>query len=138
MQTWKFVQYLLTHMKMKPWMFRILTLRVLELFTREVCKAYVSLLTYSTVSYVQGSTYLLEVLSWKFILSQSYVGQMRMKTYNPTIKFSQPIKHIPQLLKTILLSKTIVSQAQPAFICSNSSIMTIQKCAKFKIIKVQS
>ena len=75
-----------------------------------------------TSAMAQGSNYLLEVPSRKFILSQSYVGQMRMKTCSQTIKFSQAIEHyISQLLKTKLLSETIVSQAQQAFTCSNSS-----------------
>ena len=30
---------------------------------------------------LQGSTYLFKVLSWKFILSQPYVGRVKMKTY---------------------------------------------------------
>ena len=29
---------------------------------------------------IQGSTYLFEVLSWKFIFSQPYVGWVKMKT----------------------------------------------------------
>ena len=33
---------------------------------------------------LQGSNYLFEVLSSKFILSQPYVGWIRMKTYSPT------------------------------------------------------
>ena len=32
----------------------------------------------------QGSTYLFEVPSWKFILLQTYVGWIKMKTYSPT------------------------------------------------------
>ena len=31
-----------------------------------------------------------------------------------------------QLLKTNLLSETIVSQAQPAFICSNSAVIAVE------------
>ena len=43
----------------------------------------------------QGSTYLFEVLSWKFILSQSYVGVNKDKNMQPN-KFSQPIgQYIP-------------------------------------------
>ena len=34
-----------------------------------------------------GSTYLLEALSWKFILSQHYIGRIRMETCSPTIFF---------------------------------------------------
>ena len=42
-------------------------------------------------------------------------------------KFSQPIGHyICQLLKTNLLSETIVTQAQTAFVCSNSAIITAE------------
>ena len=32
----------------------------------------------------------------------------------------------PKLLKTNLLSETIVSQAQPTFICSNSALITAE------------
>ena len=32
----------------------------------------------------QGLTYLFGVLSWKFTLSQHYVGWIKMKTYSPT------------------------------------------------------
>ena len=127
---------------------------------------------FSLVNTKQGSTYLLEGPLWKIILSQSYVGQMRLKTCSPTIKFSQPIEHyishscqgstylfetlswkdilsqphfwwailnissptdLPcpkdniflTVLKTNLLTETIVSQTQLTFICSNSAIITV-------------
>ena len=42
-------------------------------------------------------------------------------------KFSQLIgKHISQLLKTNLLSETTVFQAQPALICPNSAVLTVE------------
>ena len=34
--------------------------------------------------------------------------------------------YLPQLLKTNLLSETIVTQAQTAFVCSNSAIITAE------------
>ena len=34
--------------------------------------------------------------------------------------------YYPQLLKTSLLSETIVPQAQPAFFCLNSAIITVE------------
>ena len=37
----------------------------------------------------QGSTYLVEVMSGKFILLQHYVGRIKMKTYSPTNFSSQ-------------------------------------------------
>ena len=39
--------------------------------------------------------------------------------------------YFSQLLKTNLLSKTTTSQAQPAFICSNSARLTLEERAKF-------
>ena len=38
---------------------------------------------------IQGSTYLFEVLLWKFILSQHYTGPIKMKQYSAT-KFPAP------------------------------------------------
>ena len=46
-------------------------------------------------------------------------------------KFSQPIGRFSQLLKTNLFSKTRVSQAQAAFICSNSQIVAVEQIAKY-------
>ena len=63
---------------------------------------------------LQGSTYLIEALLWKVILLQPYFGWITMKIY-----FSE-------LLETNLISETVVSQTQPAFICSKSAIITVE------------
>ena len=44
---------------------------------------------YADDTTLQGLTYLLETLSWKFILSQTYVGRIKMKTFIST-NFSSP------------------------------------------------
>ena len=47
-------------------------------------------------------------------------------------KFSQPIGQcFSQLLKTNLFSETRVSQAQAAFVCSNSEIVTVEQITKY-------
>ena len=51
-----------------------------------------------------GSTYLFEVLSWKFVLLQPYVGWLKLKIYSPT---NFPI-YTWQLLETNLLSKITI------------------------------
>ena len=49
-----------------------------------------------------------------------------MKTYSPK-NFSSPWDiHFLQSLKTNLISKTTLSDAQPEFICSNSAILTLE------------
>ena len=42
-----------------------------------------------------------------------------------------PAIYSTYILKTNLLSETIVSQAQPALNCSNSGIITIEQSAKY-------
>ena len=54
--------------------------------TRKRCKIVVAKIQASC--YKQG--YLFEVLSWKFILSQPYVGRIKMKTYNSPTNFPSP------------------------------------------------
>ena len=46
---------------------------------------------------LQGSTYLFEVLLWKFILSQIYVGWIKMKIYSPA-NFPSPSQPIEQYI----------------------------------------
>ena len=46
------------------------------------------------------------------------LGEYKAKTYGP-INFPSPLP------KTNSLSETTVSQTQPAFICSNSPILTV-------------
>ena len=41
----------------------------------------------------QGSTYLFQMLSWKFIILQPYVGWIKMKTYSAT-NFASPSQPI--------------------------------------------
>ena len=89
----------------------------------------------SNKKYPQGSTYLLDELSWKFTLSQPYVGRIRMKTFIPKIFLAHRRIYLPQLLKTNL-SKTMVSESQPAFIYSNWAINSRTKfeiCSKLTI-----
>ena len=85
-----------------------------------------SLLSLNIKNKLQGSTYLLEVLSSKFILLQPYVGWIRMKIYGPTNFPTHRTIDFLQILKANLLCETIVSQPQPAFICSNSAIITVE------------
>ena len=57
--------------------------------------AYTSLYVISCITYgkymirIHGLTHLFEVQSWKFILSQPYLGWIKMKTYSQT-NFSSP------------------------------------------------
>ena len=52
------------------------------------------------------------------------------KTYQSN-KFSQPTgQYISQLLETNLLPETTVSQTQTTFICSNSTILTVEQSVK--------
>ena len=67
----------------------------------------------------QGSTYLFEVLSWKFILSATLCWMNKDESIDLN-KFSQPRTiYFLQLLKTDLLSEATISQVQATFIRSN-------------------
>ena len=74
----------------------------------------------------QGSTYLFEMLSWKPILSQPYVGWIEMKTYSPT-NFISPYDNIfLTVTEPNSLSEATVSPSQPAFACSHLAILTVE------------
>ena len=49
-----------------------------------------------------------------------------MKTCSSTNFPGHRTIYFPQLLKRNLLSETIVSQAQPAFTCLNSAVITVE------------
>ena len=74
----------------------------------------------------QGSTYLFEVLSWTFIISQPYSDQRRKHILVQQIFLAHRTIYFSQLLETNLLPETTVSQTQPTFICSNSTILTVE------------
>ena len=62
---------------------------------------------------MQCLTYLFEVLSWKLIFSQLYVGWIRIAQQ---IFPAHRTMYFLQLMETNFLSETIVSQAQQAYL----------------------
>ena len=84
---------------------------------------------------LQDSTHLFQVMPWKFICLQPYVEWIKLKTYNPTNFLVHRTIYFAKLLKTNLLSETIISRAQPALICSNSiqNFEHIKICSKLRI-----
>ena len=75
----------------------------------------------------QGSTYLFEVPSWRFILSQPYSGWINMNVY--TVDQQIFLVHRPIYFWKYwkkLFAEITIPQVQLASICLNSAILTIE------------
>ena len=75
----------------------------------------------------QGSTYLFEVPSWRFILSQPYSGWINMKVY--TVDQQIFLVHRPMYFWKYwkkLFAEITIPQVQLASICLNSATLTIE------------
>ena len=74
----------------------------------------------------QGSTYIFQSDVVKIYPFANLSCVNKDENMQPN-KFSQLVlQYFPQLLKTNLLSRSIVSRTQPSFVCSNSAVITVE------------
>ena len=97
----------------------------------KACICFFSFFFFFSMIALQESIYLFEVLPWKFILLQPYVGWIKIQTCSP--------KNFPSPWDSVFLtftgnkfmSRTIVPHAQLPFICSNAAILTVEYSRKY-------